>query len=245
MASKLNFSGNTVLVVGGSSGIGNGIAQGFRACGATVHVWGTRPSADDYRGIDGSDLGGLSYTQVDVSSANAIAAAPLPGGPINVLVQSQGAVRYRRQEFEMDGWQEVIDINLSSIMQIAMRCEDAIKAAGGSMIIVSSVGAFTGLHGNPAYAASKAGAVSLVKTFAKAWAADGVRVNGLAPSLVDTKMTKVTMDNPERRARSLAEIPLNRFGTIEEMAGVALFLASPLAGYVTGQTVIADGGMTC
>jgi 3-oxoacyl-[acyl-carrier protein] reductase len=132
---------------------------------------------------------------------------------------------------------------ISSLLQIAMRCEAALREAKGAMVVVSSVGAFSGVIANPAYAASKAGAVSLVKTLAKAWAPD-IRVNGMAPSLVDTKMTKVTMDSPERRERSLAKIPLARFGSIEEMAGVALFLASPLAGYVTGQTIVVDGGLT-
>lgn len=244
MSDELDFAGRRVLVIGGSSGIGNGVAQAFRARGAEVHVWGTRPSAADYVGEEGSDLEGLAYAQVDVSDADAIDRAPLPPGPLDVLVQSQGAVLYRRQEFEQSGWRRVMDVNLSSVMQIAMRCEDGLRQAKGSMIVVSSVGAFSGVIGNPAYAASKAGAVSLVKTLAKAWAPNGVRVNGMAPSLVDTKMTKVTMDHPERRERSLAKIPLGRFGSVEEMAGVALFLASPLAGYVTGQTLVVDGGLT-
>jgi len=244
VSDELDFAGRRVLVIGGSSGIGNGVAQAFRARGAEVHVWGTRPSAADYVGEEGSDLEGLAYAQVDVSDADAIDRAPLPPGPLDVLVQSQGAVLYRRQEFEQSGWRRVMDVNLSSVMQIAMRCEDALRQAKGSMIVVSSVGAFSGVIGNPAYAASKAGAVSLVKTLAKAWAPGGVRVNGIAPSLVDTKMTKVTMDHPERRERSLAKIPLGRFGSVEEMAGVALFLASPLAGYVTGQTLVVDGGLT-
>jgi len=244
VSDELDFAGRRVLVIGGSSGIGNGVAQAFRARGAEVHVWGTRPSAADYVGEEGSDLEGLAYAQVDVSDADAIDRAPLPPGPLDVLVQSQGAVLYRRQEFEQSGWRRVMDVNLSSVMQIAMRCEDALRQAKGSMIVVSSVGAFSGVIGNPAYAASKAGAVSLVKTLAKAWAPNGVRVNGMAPSLVDTKMTKVTMDHPERRERSLAKIPLGRFGSVEEMAGVALFLASPLAGYVTGQTLVVDGGLT-
>jgi 3-oxoacyl-[acyl-carrier protein] reductase len=112
------------------------------------------------------------------------------------------------------------------------------------VIVISSVGAFRSAIGNPAYAASKAAAVSLVRTLGQAWAGDGIRVNGIAPSLVDTKMTKVTMNHAGRREKALAKIPLGRFGSVEEMAGVALFLASPLAGYVCGQTIVVDGGMT-
>lgn len=245
MSGDLEFTGKRVLVVGGSSGIGNGIAQAFRARGAEVHVWGTRADAVDYSADDGSDLAGLGYTQVDVSDAAAIAAAPDPfGQPIDVLVHSQGAVLYKRQEFEREGFDRVVAINLSSVMQISRRFHPALAVSRGSVIVLSSIGAFKAMFGNPAYAASKAGAVQLVRSLAQAWARDGIRVNGLAPSLVDTRMTKVTMDHPERRAKALAQIPMGRFGSIDEMAGVCLFLASPLAGYVTGQTIIADGGAT-
>ncbi|MBL4612382.1 MAG: SDR family oxidoreductase, partial [Emcibacter sp.] len=97
--------------------------------------------------------------------------------------------------------------------------------------------------GNPAYAASKAGAINLTKTLGQAWAKDGIRVNGLAPGLVATKLTKVTTDNPKRRDAALAKIPIGRLGKPEDMAGVALFLASPLANYVCGQTLLVDGGL--
>ncbi|MES1971488.1 MAG: SDR family oxidoreductase [Pseudomonadota bacterium] len=241
---ELDFTGRNVLVIGGSSGIGNGIARGFLARGATVHVWGTRAAAADYAGEEGSDLTGLGYTQVDVADAEAIAAAPAPFEAIDVLVHSQGTVLYRRKEFEPEGWNKVMAVNVGSVMQISVRFHDQLAAARGSVIVVSSIGAFRATMGNPAYAASKAGAVSLVKTLAQAWAGAGIRVNGIAPSLVDTKMTKVTMDNAERRDRALAKIPLGRFGTVEEMAGVALFLASPLSSYICGQTIVVDGGLT-
>lgn len=243
-ANPLDFSGKRVLVIGGSSGIGNGVAHSFLERGAQVHVWGTRPSAGDYAGEDGSDLAGLGYSQVDVGSSEAIGAALAPFDGLDVLVHSQGAVLYRRQEFEPEGFDKVIAINLASIMQISMRFHDALATSNGSIIVVSSVGAFRATIGNPAYAASKAGAVSLVKTLGQAWAGDGIRVNGIAPSLVDTKMTKVTMDSAERRQRALDKIPMRRFGTAEEIAGVALFLASPLASYMCGQTLIVDGGLT-
>ena len=240
----LDFTGKCVLVVGGSSGIGNGIAQAFRARGAQVHVWGTRASAAEYDATDGSDLAGLGYSQVDVSDAAAIAHASEPFDSLDILIHSQGAVLYKRQEFQRAGFDSVIAINLSSVMQISERFQASLAAARGSVIVVSSIGAFKATIANPAYAASKAGAVQLVRALALAWAKEGIRVNGIAPSLVDTKMTKVTMDHAERREKALAKIPLARFGTVEEMAGVALFLASPLAGFVTGQTIVADGGVT-
>ena len=240
----LDFSGKTALIVGGSSGIGNGIARALHDRGATVHVWGTRASAADYAGDEGSDLSGFGYTQVDVSSTEAILAAPAPFDKLDVLVHSQGAVLYRRQEFQPEGWDKVMAVNLDSVMHISTRFQPQLAAARGSVIVVSSIGGFQATLGNPAYAASKAGAINLVRALAKAWAGEGIRVNGIAPSLVDTKMTKVTMDNEERRDRALAKIPLGRFGAVEEMAGVALFLASPLAGYICGQTLVVDGGLT-
>ncbi|TZG24977.1 SDR family NAD(P)-dependent oxidoreductase [Sphingomonas montanisoli] len=244
MTNPLDYTAKKVLVVGGSSGIGNGIAQAFRAAGAEVHVWGTRASAADYADEDGSDLDGLGYTQVDVSSPDALLSAPAPFDGLDILVLSQGSVLYKRQEFAPAGWDKVMSINLDSVMHSAQRFHDDLKAAAGSVIVVSSIAAYRATMGNPAYAASKAAAVALVRTLGQAWAPEGIRVNGFAPSLVETKMTRVTTEHPERREKALAKIPLARFGTIEEMAGVALFLASPLAGYVVGQTIVVDGGLT-
>lgn len=244
MTDSLDFSGKRVLVVGGSSGIGNGIARAFLAHGASVHVWGTRASAADYAG-EGSDLSGLGYTRVDVGEVAEILAAPAPFvDGLDILVHSQGVVLYGRKEFTPEGWAKVMRVNLDSILHISSRFRESLAASHGSILVVSSIGAYRPTIGNPAYAASKAGAVNLVQTLAKAWGAEGIRVNGIAPSLVDTKMTKVTMDHAERRQKALDKIPLGRFGSVEEMAGVALFLASPLSSYVLGQTIIADGGLT-
>ena len=98
--------------------------------------------------------------------------------------------------------------------------------------------------GNPAYAASKAGAINLTKTLGQAYARDGIRVNGVAPGLVDTKLTKVTTENPDRLKGTLKAIPFRRLGQPSEIAGGVLFLASPLASYVCGHTLVIDGGIT-
>ena len=239
-----DFTGKTVLVVGGSSGIGNGIAHAFKERGAAAHVWGTRAKESDYADSEGSDLSGLEYTQVDVSDPDAIEAAPKPAEGLDVLVLCQGTVQYKRAEFERPGWDQVMAINLDSLMHCARKFEAALEAAKGSIIIVSSVAGFKANIGNPAYSASKAGAVSLTKTLGQAWGPKGIRVNGLAPGLVDTKLTKVTTENPERLAGALNSIPQRRLGTPADMAGTAVFLASPLASYVTGHTIIVDGGLT-
>ena len=254
-----DFTGQRVLVVGGSSGIGNGIAQAFLARGAQVHVWGTRAQAADYAGLTGSDLTGLHYTGVDVGDPDAIAAAPFPGpaGPpdaewLDVLVLCQGTVVYRRGEFERPGWDRVMAVNLDSLMHCCRRFKPALAARDGALvgsqpgriIIVSSVSGLGANKGNPAYAASKAGAMSLTRTLGQAWAPDGIRVNGLAPGLVDTKLTQVTTQHPQRLAGALAAIPAGRMGAPADMAGAALFLASPLAAYVNGQTLVVDGGLS-
>ncbi|MGQ5701200.1 SDR family NAD(P)-dependent oxidoreductase [Sandaracinobacteroides sp. A072] len=244
MQDDTDFTGRKVLVVGGSSGIGNGIAHGFRARGATVHVWGTRASAADYDPADGSDLSGLGYTCVDVGDPDAIEAAPMPFDQLDVLVLCQGTVVYRRGEFERPGWDRVMSVNLDSLMHCGRKFHGQLAASKGSIIIVSSISGLKANVGNPAYAASKAGAISLTKTLGQAWARDGIRVNGLAPGLVDTKLTKVTTENPKRREGALATIPQARMGTPADMAGAAIFLASPLAAYVTGHTLVVDGGLS-
>ena len=230
----LDFTGKTVLVVGGSSGIGNGIAQAFRRHGAQVQVWGTRATAADYQSQDGSDLRGLTYAQVDVSDFAAVRDAAQPEA-LDVLVLCQGTVAYGREEFR-------IDVNLNSLMACAEKFRDALASRRGSLITISSVGGFRATRGNPAYAASKAGAIHLTHTLAQAWAHKGIRVNGVAPGLVDTKLTKVTIDDTARLRERLEGIPAGRLGTPEDMAGACLYLASDLASYVMGQTIVVDGG---
>lgn len=243
MTSDTDFSETSVLIVGGSSGIGNGIAQAFRLRGANVHVWGTKPSATDYAGQEGSNLDGLGYSCVDVADPAAIDAAPLPFDTLDVLVLCQGTVVYKRGEFERAGWNKVMNVNIDSLMDCGRKFHGQLSASRGSMIIVSSVSGMKANIGNPAYAASKAAAISLTKSLGQAWAGDGIRVNGIAPGLVDTKLTKATTAHPKRMQGALEKIPQRRAGTPAEMAGVALFLASPLASYVTGHTVVADGGL--
>lgn len=239
----LDFSGKRVLVIGGSSGIGNGMAHEFRKAGAEVHVWGTRPRAEDYAAEEGSDLAGLHYASMDVSDFAAIEAYEPPFASLDVLVCCQGIAIYNQAEFRMDTFQKVVDVNLNSLMACANRFHDMLAASRGAYIIVSSTAAFHSTRGNPAYNASKTGALGLTRTLGEAWARDGIRVNGIAPGYVATKMTKVTTDNPERLEGALKRIPLRRMGEPSELGRVALFLASPLSSYVLGHTIPVDGGL--
>ena len=240
---ELDFGGKQVLVIGGSSGIGNGIAQAFRVRGAHVAVCGTRARAQDYAQEEGSDLTGLAYAQLNVSDARAIENFEASFERLDVLVLAQGAVIYRRGEFEMTGFRKVVEVNLMSLMACATRFHSTLRDSSGSLIIVSSTAAYHSTMGNPAYNASKTGAVGLTRTLGEAWAEDGIRVNGIAPGLVDTKMTRVTTSNPKRLEGALSRIPLRRLGTPADMAGAALFLASPLSSYIIGQTIVVDGGL--
>ncbi len=243
MNNPLDFSGKTVLVVGGSSGIGNGIARAFLEHGAEVHVWGTRADPTEYSPEEGSDLSGLHYSQVDVSDRSAIETYEPSFKRLDVLVLSQGIVLYKRGEFDGGGFRKVIEVNLNSLMDCSLKFYDMLKAAQGSLITVSSTAAYHSTKGNPAYNASKTGAMGLTRTLAEAWAGEGIRVNGIAPGLVDTKLTKVTTNNPARLEATLRNIPAGRLGLPADMAGVALFLASPLSAYVYGQSIPVDGGL--
>lgn len=244
MMNEIDFTNRTVLVVGGSSGIGNGIARVFRDHGAAVFVCGTRPTAADYKDDEGSDLSGLTYFQLDVTDDNAVAALRPPFDRLDVLVLSQGAVIYSQGEFQIPGFRRVIDVNLISVMACCVKFHGMLAATKGSVIILGSGACFRSTKGNPAYSASKGGVLALTRTLAEAWARDGIRVNGVAPGLVATKMTKVTWDHPRRYQDSVEDIPMHRWGTPEEMGGVALFLASPLASFVTGEMILADGGQS-
>lgn len=239
---ELDFNGQTVLVVGGSSGIGNGIAHAFRQRGAMVHVWGTRASALDYGASEGSDLSGLHYARCNVANSQEVAAIQPGFGQLDVLVLCQGIVRYNREEYEPRHFREVVDLNLNSLMDCAHKFFPLLKQSHGALIVISSLAGYAARIGNPAYAASKAGAISLTKSLGESWARDGIRVNGVAPGLVPSKLTGVTFDDPTRTANALRGIPVGRFGTPEDIAGPVLFLASPLAAYVVGQTILVDGG---
>lgn len=240
---SLDFTGKSVCIIGGSSGIGNATAQAFRAHGAEVHVTGTRASEADYDADEGSDLEGLNFHQLDAADDAAIIALRQKFTELDILICSQGMVMYKRAEFEPENFAKVVQVNLNSLMTCAGQFYDLLKQAKGSLIIISSTAAFHATVGNPGYNASKAGAAGLTRTLGKAWAPDGIRVNGIAPGLIATKMTKVTTDNPKRREATIRSIPLGRIGDPDDMAGLSLFLASPLAGYVAGQTIIADGGL--
>ncbi len=238
------LAGRSALVVGGSSGIGLGIARRLQAADATVHITGTREA-----GAYGDDLAGLTYHRLDVVDDAAVAALGARVEPVNVLVYSAGAVAYRRAEYDIATFRKIVEVNLIGAMSCCTAFHETLARAGSesgdaALLLIGSTSSFIATPGQPAYGASKGGLVTLVKSLAKAWARDGIRVNGLAPGLVETKLTTASRENPAAYAASLDRIPLGRWGTTEEMGDAATFLVSPLASYITGQMLLADGGAT-
>lgn len=240
IASSLDFSAKRVLVTGGSNGIGNGIARAFREAGAKVAITGTRP-AGDYE----SDVDGMEYFQVDLGEEAAVKDLAQAAGQLDVLVNNAGMVVYRRREFETETFRKVMDVNLTATMTLSNLLKPGLAATSGAIVNITSLTAFFASSGNPAYGASKAGMVQLTKTLAVAWAKDGIRVNAIAPGWIETKMTQVSRDKAEINDAILERTPMGRWGQPEDIAGVALFLASPLAAYTTGQTITVDGGFSC
>ena len=239
----LGFEGRIVLVTGGSSGIGNGIARAFRDQGASVHVTGTRGDADEYADVAGSCLDGMTYHCLDVSDANAVARFS-PGSRVQVLINSVGTVAYRRAEYDPAVFANIVNVNVNGVMRCCVRFHDDLAQCGGSIVNIGSTSSFIATPGQPAYGASKGALVTLTKSLADAWAHDGIRVNGIAPGLVESRLTRTSREREDVYARSLEAIPLRRWGTSEEMGGVALFLASSYASYITGQMLLVDGGLT-
>ena len=236
----LDFGGYSVLVTGGSSGIGNAIATAFRDAGAEVTATGTRA-----RGDYDSDLEGIDFRTVDVGDDGQTRALADSLGRLDVLVNNAGMVRYRRAEYEPETFRRVLDVNLTAGLHLATLLRPKLARRPGSIINLSSMTAFFGSQGNPAYGASKAGVVQMTRTLAVAFGGDGIRVNAVAPGYVHTQMTDRFKRNPEADTGIVARTPLGRWSTAEDQAKVALFLASDLAGFVTGQTITVDGGFGC
>ncbi len=247
MTVSIDLTGKVALVAGGSSGIGLGIARRFEAAGATVHVTGTRAAASDYDDEEGGALEGLVFHSLDVADDDAVRSFSEGFGDLDVLVSSVGTVAYGGREYDIDNFRKVLDVNLNGVMHLCTAFRDRLRREGGdssSIVLVGSTSSFIATPGQPAYSASKGWLLTLTRSLAQAWAKHGIRVNGVAPGYVDTKLTRRSREDADIYSATLGSIPLGRWGEPEEMGDVALFLASPMAAYVTGQMLLADGGLT-
>ncbi|MGY9041117.1 MAG: SDR family NAD(P)-dependent oxidoreductase [Alphaproteobacteria bacterium] len=240
----MNFESKNIIIIGGSSGIGRGIASSFIDKGANVCITGTRENIEDYEEDITENIKKCIYRKLDLSDDKNLQNLSLPFEDVHTLVCSQGIVAYDRKEFEMDTFKRVIDLNLNSVMASCSFFHENLIKNNGSIVIIGSGASYHAVKGNPAYSASKGGLLTLIKTLAEAWAINGIRVNGIAPGYVATKLTEVTFGNEKRYENSLKNIPLRRWGSPKDMGEVCCFLCSEGASYVTGQMITVDGGMS-
>jgi 3-oxoacyl-[acyl-carrier protein] reductase len=233
-----DVDGRTVLVTGGNRGIGLAIAQAFAANGDRVAVTHRGSGAPD--GLFGVECDVTSAEQVDA----AFGAVEADLGPVQVLVANAGiADDTLLMRMSEESFSKVIDANLTGAYRVAKRAVPAmLRARKGRMIFISSVVAFVGAPGQANYAASKAGLVGLARAIARELGSRSITANVIAPGFVETDMTAEMTD--ARRAEVLAGVPLQRYGTVDEIAGAALYLASDAAAYVTGAVLAVDGGIS-
>ncbi|OBI37065.1 SDR family NAD(P)-dependent oxidoreductase [Mycobacterium colombiense] len=238
-----DFTGSHVLVTGGTAGIGNGIAAAFARAGASVTITGTRDSAADYD----DDLSAFTYRQCQIRDPESIDALAESLGDLDILINNAGGPYPAGDEYDPDGYIASVTQNMFGPMRLTMKCHDRLKSSnapgGASVVNVVSMSAFRSAVFVPGYASSKMGLISLTMNLARQWANDGIRVNAIAPGLIDTRMTNPAMGIPEIMDVEIGfHTPLGRPGTPQDCAGAALFLCTDAAAYITGTSIAVDGG---
>jgi NAD(P)-dependent dehydrogenase (short-subunit alcohol dehydrogenase family) len=240
---RFDFSSARVLVTGGSGGIGLGIARAFRDAGARVAITGRRARASDYD----ADLTGFEYHPLDACDGEGIARLAASLGSLDVLVNNAGEnYPFDPSEWDPEVFERSVAVNLLAPFRLAIACKPLLAASrlsgGSSVINVASMAAFRAVTFVPGYGAAKAGIVQMTKNLAIAWVRNRIRVNAVAPGLIESGMTAAMRGMPELAQAELAKCPMGRWGTPEDLAPAFLFLASSAASFLTGQTLCIDGG---
>jgi NAD(P)-dependent dehydrogenase (short-subunit alcohol dehydrogenase family) len=242
-----DLSGAVAVVTGGGRGLGRAIARGLAAHGARLVLCGRTLATLE---TAAAEIGGEVVTHAaDVSrEADVLAlrdAALARFGRVDVLVNNAGVNPIYKgiEGTTLDEWQQIVDVNLTGTFLCCKHIGTVMAQAGrGSIITVSSVAGHVGLRRSVPYCATKGGVELLTKALALDWAGKGVRVNCIAPGYFETDLTAGMIANETMSARLLAQTPLGRFGRDPDIVGAAVFLASPASAYMTGQSLVVDGG---
>ena len=247
-----DLSGRNAFVTGASRGIGQSIAIGLAAAGADVALVARSEDGLAETASDITALGRKAFViPADVTSQQAVAGAVTAAieqlGFVDIVVNNAGGSNFMVgfRDLRLAGWEKLMRLNLDSAVYVCHAfAGHLLERRQGSVINVASV---AGVMGSPflaPYGAAKAGLISLTKSLAVEWGAEGVRVNALCPGWTATDLNRALWEDPEAGPATVATVPMRRWGTAEEMAGPAVFLASSASSYMTGQVLLIDGGQT-
>ena len=245
-----DLKGRVAIVTGGNGGIGLGMARGLATAGAGIVV-AARNADKSRRAVTELESLGASALAVSVDVTDEAAVARLVAatrerfGRLDVLVNNAGTnIRKPIHEYTLAEWHRVLDTNLTSAFLCSHAAYRLLKRTGGGKVInIGSMMSIFGASFAPAYAASKGGIVQLTRSMATAWAADNIQVNAVLPGWIETDLTAgAKREVPGLNENVLRRTPAGRWGTIEDMAGVAVFLASAASDFVTGTAIAVDGG---
>lgn len=232
---RFNYTGRTVLVTGGTNGIGAAIAAAYGAAGADVIVTGTKATAGDYDPPPVATYHRLRLAEADDAARLAAALTRL-----DILVNNAGGVT------APENFADAIAANLTGVQRLTVALKPLLARSdmpgGASVVNILSNMTFFGNSFFPGYSAAKAGLHLLTKSLATGWAPDNIRVNAVAPGPIRTRMTAVYADDPKYGPGTAARMALGRWGTPEEIAPPVMFLTSPGAGFITGECLVVSGG---